>query len=369
MVLGFSGLLPNAAVGLASVVLLVFGAEKVVGKMEGVAKAYGISEVVIAMTIISVGTSLPEISLHLVGSFNILTNPGNQQLYQQISATVLGSNIGSDVVQQTLVLGLVVLVTAFMRNSRGFKFSRKFLLRDYAPMMGTTLLTLILAWDRTLSVFDGLVLLNFFIAYMYYLYSTRDEKLQKQGSSEPSQRPRYDLVTGIVFMLLVIYSADVFLKVVELGIEATGLSGSMIGVATVGVVSAMPEMVTAITGLRQGAEGISLGTLIGSNITNPLLAIGAGATLSTYAVPEPLVLWDLPMETATAGVLLIYLLNKGRIGDFLGSIAGGLGFEKLAQKFRSTEDRFLTMTGAVLLMLMYVFYLYVRWTYFPTDFH
>lgn len=369
MVLGFTGFAANAIIGIISVIAVVFGAEKVVGKMEGVAKAYDISEVVIAMTVISIGTSLPELALHLVGSFNILSlGPERVVEFQNISATVLGSNIGSDVVQQTLVLGLVVMTAAMMRDDFGFQFSEKFLLRDYAPMMGTTLLTLILAWDGTLTRVDGGILFGSFLLYMFYLYTTRDEKLQAQGTSEPSKRPKIDFALGVFFMLVVIYSADIFLKVVELAIEATGVSGSMIGVATVGVVSAFPEMVTAIQGLRQKAEGISLGTLIGSNITNPLLAIGLGSLISTYAVPRPLVLWDLPMETITAGILLTYLLTKSRIGDALGEVANFLGFEDLGDHFRDAENRVLTVAGAFLLVMLYVVYMYVRWKYFQVDF-
>jgi cation:H+ antiporter len=368
MVLGFTGLVPNAAIGLASIILLVFGAEEVVERMEGVAKAYGVSEVVIAMTIISIGTSLPELALHIVGSLDILAAPGNLQTFQTVSATVLGSNIGSDVVQQTLVLGLVLVFAALSGARNGFKFSEKFLLRDYAPMMGTTLLTLILAWDGILSRLDGLILFGSFLLYMYYLYTTRDEKLQRQGSAEPSQRPRFDLLAGVVFMAIVIGSADVFLRVVELGVEMTGLSGSMIGVATVGIVSAFPEMITAISGLRQGAEGISLGTLIGSNITNPLLAIGLGSLISTYAVPRPLILWDLPMETVTAGVLLLYLFSRDSIGNHLATLFHGLGMEGMAERMADTENRVLTVAGALLLVFMYFVYMYVRWTYFQVDF-
>jgi cation:H+ antiporter len=79
-----------------------------------------------------------------------------------------------------------------------------------------------------------------------------------------------------------------------------------------GLASASPEFVTAISGVRHKAAGVSLGTLIGSNIANPLVAIGGGALLSTYSVPTPLVYWDLPMETMTAAALLVFLLLTGR---------------------------------------------------------
>lgn len=422
MALGFSGFLPNALIGVLSIIVLVYAADKVVEKMQGVAKAYGVSEVVIAMTIVAVGTSLPELALHVIGSVNILQSSGavsqlftsdavtfllgshaealnnlvqqglitgdvaasSTEVFKGTSGTVLGANIGSDVVQQTLVLGLVIFSSALIAEKKGFRFSRKFLIRNYAPMMGTTLMTLILAlnWkgiasfisggqlqvSGTLTRLDGLILVGSFVAYMLYLYTTRNEELAEQGDVEKSSHPLKDFMIGISAMVAVLFSAEIFLQVVEIAIKETGLSGSMIGVASVGIVSAFPEMITAISGLRQGSEGVSLGTLIGSNITNPLLAIGTGAVISSYAVPRPLVLWDLPMETITAGVLLTYMFSKEAIGDHLGSVARKLGLESAAERLESTENRVISMAGAVLLILLYFVYLYVRFTYFQYDF-
>lgn len=422
MVLGFTGLVPVALIGLLSIVLLVFGAEVVVSKMEAVAKYFGISEVVIAMTIVAVGTSLPELALHLIGSLNIVLSSGapfelffgdisnillgnhsaatqmlaaegkitaaaasnSTEVYLGKSGAVLGANIGSDVVQQTLVLGLVIMSSALLADKHSFRFSRKFLIRDYAPMMGTTLMTLILAlnWkgvmnfifggnlhvSGTLTRLDGLILVGSFAAYMLYLYTTRTEELAQQGDSNPSERPFIDFTIGIAAMALVIGSAEIFLRVVEVAVAQTGLSESMIGVATVGIVSAFPEMITAISGLRHGSEGVSLGTLIGSNITNPLLAIGTGAVISTYAVPRPLVLWDLPMETITAGVLLGYMFSKERAGDLLAKPFRKIGLGSVADRLESTENRVISIAGAFLLIALYFVYLYVRFTYFQYDF-
>lgn len=422
MVLGFSGMIPNFVAGLISLIFLVAAAEVVVKKMEGVAKHYGISEVVIAMTIVSIGTSLPELTIHLVASTQILLSSGapieifgtgfldvilgshaemigqmlennlitestfqtSQELFLQKSGTVIGASIGSDVVQETLVVGLVIISSAMMAGKKGFKFSRKFLIRDYAPMVGTTLITLVLAlnWQGltkiilggtgavsgTLTRLDGIVLVSSFVAYMLYLYSTRKESLAAQGDVAESSKPLRDLFIGLVAMAVVVGSADIFLRVVEVAVKQTGLSGSMIGVATVGIVSAFPEMITAISGLRHGSEAISLGTLVGSNITNPLLAIGSGAILSTYAVPRPVILWDLPMEIFLAGLPVLYMFKRNAIGNQLSIIASKIGLKNLSEKLEASENQVLSIAGAIILILLYFVYLYIRFTYFPQDF-
>lgn len=422
MVLGFTGIVPVSIIGILSVILLVFGAEIVVSKMEAVAKYFGISEVVIAVTVVSIGTSLPEIILHWVGSTQIVLSSGaplkfllidpvatffgshtevldlmvqqghitsqtansSTEFLQQTSGAVMGTSIGSDVVQETLVMGLVIISSAFMAGKNGFKFSRKFLIRDYAPMMVTTLITLILAlnWKGiisffsggplnltgTLTRFDGLVLFLSFVLYLIYLFTTRKEEMAEQGDFSASKRPLFDLFIGIGAMVLVIGSAEIILRVVELSVRQTGLSGSMVGVAVIGLISAFPELITAVSGLRHGSEGISLGTLVGSNITNPLLAIGGGAMISSYAVPRPLVLWDLPMETLLAGIPVIYMFSKERLGSIIAPLFRKIGLNSIAEKLESAENMKLSIAGAVVLILLYFVYLYVRFTYFQYDF-
>lgn len=358
-------LLPQILIGFVSIAAVIIGAEIAVGKMQAVAKHYGISEVVIAMTLISVGTSLPEIALHAVGSFNILVDPLKMQ---EISATVLGMNIGSDVIQQTLIMGSVVVIGSMIGGRDNLVFTKKFLKRDYIPMIGAHVLLLLMAFNRTLSRIEGLTLIAIFASYMYYLYTTRDEKLLRQGDAQPSEKPWKDLIIGLFSLGVLIYASDVFLEVVEAVITQTGISGSMIGVVVVGFVSAMPELVTALSAIRSGAEGISLGTLIGSNITNPLMAVGIGATISSYSVPEPIVLWDLPMQTVTAVFIVVYLWNKEKIGDILAKPLFVIGLEKSAEKMKSTENGVLTATGGLLLIGVYLLYISVRAVFFSVDF-
>jgi cation:H+ antiporter len=365
MVFGLTGLVSHILLALVSIGVVVFSAEKIVEKMQSVAKSFDISEVVVATTVISIGTSLPEISVHVVGSLNILDNPGS---INQISSTVLGMNIGSDIVQQTLIMGSVVVLASVMKGHDNFNFTKRFLKRDYFPMIGAHILVLLMALNGTIGRVEGLLLLVLFASYIYYLYLKKDEKLLRHGDTEPSKHPWRDLSIALVGMVFLLYFSDVFLQIVELLISETGISGSMIGVATIGFVSAMPEFITAVSAVRKGAEGLSLGTLIGSNITNPLMGIGIGAAISSYTVPRPLLLWDLPFQIGTAVVLVTYLWNKQKIGGLMAHLFEMLGMDAIAEKLEESENGVLTVIGGIMLIVSYIGYIVLRMFYFQTDF-
>lgn len=324
------------AVAVVSMFVLVFGSEEVVKRMTSIAVYFDIPDVLIAMSVISIGTSLPEIASHITASFGILSGSLN---YEIASATVLGANIGSDVVQQTLVVGVVILISILIGTTGKFEFSKEFLEKDYLPMIATSLMCIVLGWDGIYSRLDGVVLFGTFLLYMWYLFKTKGERME--NTSEPSDNVMKDILIGLTGMVIVLISAHVILSATETVVAVTGLGGSVIGVASLGIISALPEMMTAIQGLRHKAEGISLGTLIGSNITNPLVAIGGGALISTYWVPRPIVLWDLPMKTFSAAALLVYLLVF--------------------------SDKKLGWKGGLHLVAIYALYIAIRFTYFAVD--
>ncbi len=186
---------------------------------------------------------------------------------------------------------------------------------------------------------DGFILFATFIGYIVFLYRKEDASHKKLKKVKEINLAK-NIMISIACIVLILVSAHFLLSATQHIVLITGLGGSLIGVISLGVASASPELFTAISGLRQKATGLSLGTLIGSNITNPLVAIGGGALISTYWVPRPLIYWDLPMETITAALLLLYLIRtKGKLGK----------------------------GGGVYLIVLYLIYLFVRIFYFSVD--
>lgn len=319
--------------GVAALIVLVISAEKAIDRVTLILDRFQLSATFGGLTIFSLLTSLPELLAHLVASAGILSGRLD---YDIASATVLGGNIGSDIVQQTLILGLVVLLTG------GMTFEKDFLFTAYLPMILTTLMCLVLGWDRVYGRIDGAILVLSFVAYMVFLARREVERARPEPSEAGGGSLWLAGILALALFALILGSAHVLLIAVEAVVKQTGLGGSLVGVVSLGLASAAPEFITALAGLKKGKAGISLGTLIGSNITNPLVAIGGGALLSTYSVPGPLIILDLPMETITAALLLGYLLVK-------------------PERYR------LGRAGGVYLMVLYVAYLVVRFVFFAQD--
>jgi cation:H+ antiporter len=298
-------LFPVIVVGLVLIAVLVLAANLTVKKLVGIAAYFNLSSTFMGMTVVSLATSIPEITSHVTASTNILRGTLDFQIG---SAIVVGSNIGSDVVQQTFILGLVVLLTGTMI------FKRYFMWKSMGPMIASS------------TIWDGIILFGLFIIYSLYLYfderkfyKAEDNIPMSEEISESIPKTKKQLLidTGISIFLLAItvLAASQVLTLTEVVVNRTKISGSLIGVVTLGVASALPELTTALAGIRQKEHGISLGTLVGSNITNPLVGIGGGAIISTYAVPKPLIWWDLPWATITGIILwLIIYFRKGKLG-------------------------------------------------------
>lgn len=307
--------------GTLSIITLVVSSNVAVNKLTGLAGYFRLSTTFMGVTVVALATSIPEIAAHFTASIGILSGALD---YEVSSAVVLGANIGSDVVQQTLIMAIVVLIAGKLH------FKRYFLWKTMLPMIITTLMCIVLGIDGQYSRVDGLILFGSFIAYMYYLYvdERKHYKAEDHGFTETGDTPEgipqnakeawRDSFIAIFALMITVGSAMIALQVTEVVVAQTGIGGSLIGVLTLGIASALPELITAISGVRHGDSGIPLGTLIGSNITNPLVAIGGGAMISTYWVPRPLVVWDLPWETITGAILWVILwFNKGKLGKWV----------------------------------------------------
>lgn len=258
--------------------LLIKSADVFIEGAKGLAYRAGLPEVVIGLTIVSIGTSLPEILVTSTAASDIPNNP-------EIGDLAIGGIYGSILVQITLILGVVV---AF----RGVKVRPSWLKRDGFIMFSSIgLMTLFLFTGGSLNRIEGIILMSLYVAYIYWLLSRRDEILQEELSGgEQVERKATRSTTTYGFMvtsglLLALFAAHHLVNVASDMAYAFNVPHAVIGTTVSGLGTSLPELTIAFLAAKR-SQGVAIGTLIGSNITDPLLSIGFAAVVHPLALTD-----------------------------------------------------------------------------------
>jgi cation:H+ antiporter len=289
-------LVSQLAVGAVALYTLVTAAQQAIDRLLALARYYDVPDVLVGMTILALGTSLPELGAHVVASLGILSGVLD---YEVGSAVVLGGNMGSSTAQQLLLFGV------FLVGYGRVDIPDSLLRTTYLPMVLAFALVLGVGFDGRVSRIDALLLLAAYVVYLYYGVTHRERRTLVP--EPPSTSPHRDAGVAAVMLVLVLLSASLLLPVVEAVVASLALGGSMVGVVTLGVAAALPELTTVLDAIRRRTPNVALGTLLGSNVVNPLVGIGLGGLVSTYHVPDAVVFWDLPFKLVVALGLLAYL--------------------------------------------------------------
>ena len=296
------------------VIIVLFLANIIIKNSIELAKHFGLSGTFIGLTILSIGTSIPEIMTHIIGSINILKDPSQMNT---LSSLLIGTNIGSDVFQQNFVLGLVGIVGIVI-----------VVRKNLFPEMGALIWASALVWIFSLGGFisrtEGAILL---LAYLGYLFFLKTEKINEEFKAD-NHLTKGQVVWSFLFVficfILVGFVSDMVLDASTKLVAALPISASFFGIILLGVSTALPELTTSLMAVLKKDQGMSAGILIGSNITNPLFGIGLGALISGYAIPDVVVFYDLPFKIATAFLIYYFLWKKEGINKLHGAILIGL---------------------------------------------
>ena len=291
-----------AVVGVVSLLALVRASGLVVECSLRLAQHFDIPEALIGVFVLSIGTSLPEIGTHVTASAGILSGTLD---FAVASNTALGGSLGSSTVQQFFLVG--VLLLGFGR----YVVDETLLRWSYAPMLGSFVLLFVLAFDGTVSRLDSLLMLVAFGAYARYSFRGRQQRRVLEDVPEDTSRVGRDALVALAGLVAVLASAYVVLAVIEATVVRLRLGGSMVGVMTIGLASALPELSTVLESVRRRTPTLALGTLLGSNVVNTLVGVGLGGVLSTYSVPPSVLFWDLPFKFGFGLLLLGHILTVG----------------------------------------------------------
>ena len=274
------------------IIALIFSSDIAVGRSIKIAKKLGISDLIIGLTVVSIGTSLPEIFLSLMSGIYRLKG-------FESSGIAVGNIIGSCLSQITIILGLSGMVAKLHVPVRSLK-------RDGTMMFLAILLMYGVAFDGVITSLEGIGLTFIYITYLYYL--SREERTIKEVGERKDQSLIFDSLFLLGALLVVVLSSSI---VVREGLELAsvlGISPFMIGIFA-GIGTSLPELSISIGALGKGAKGLTLGNLIGSNITDPLLSLGMGAAVAGFTVEISAMGFDFVYWIFSSIVAMLLLWN------------------------------------------------------------
>lgn len=253
---------------LAGLALVVFGADWLVDGASSVARRAGLSEFVIGMTIVGMGTSAPEMVVSILGALE-----GNGDV-------AVGNVLGSNIFNTLLILGITSLILPI-----GITLSNR--KRDIPMNIAVTLLLVLLGLKYTifgvgtdgLSRIDGAVLLVLFIVYMWISFRSGKE----ETGAEDGQKVR-NLWVSVLLILAglaaLIIGGNLFVNNAT-GIAASlGISDKFVAVTILAGGTSLPELATCVVAAVKKKGQLALGNIIGSNIFNILLILGAASVIS-----------------------------------------------------------------------------------------
>ena len=324
--MGGNNIIYSIIILLLALSLLVVSADFFIEGAKGLARRGGIPEVVIGLTIVSIGTSLPEILVTSTSALNVTEN-------QEVADFAIGGILGSVLVQITLILGFVALV-------KGLKIRPSWLNRDGLIMMLSLLLmTFFLISDEGITRLEGIILSSLYIVYISWLLYNRKEIMDEESSGEAESIELRSLSwSGAAYFVMVLIGlALAVFAAHHLVVNASDLAYEMniphaiIGTVVSGLGTSLPELTIAFMAAKR-SQGVAIGTLIGSNITDPLLSIGIAATV------HPLYLTD-----GGSDMIMLVILPASII-----STAVALLLMRTSYEFRKWE-------GIILIVLYFIF--------------
>jgi cation:H+ antiporter len=251
----------NIILLLVGFVALIKGADIFVDASSSIAKKFNIPSIIIGMTIVAMGTSLPELSVSVTSSLAGLNDMS--------IANVTGSNIFN------ILIALGVCSTIGKLKISNYK--------DVITLLFSCIGLLLFALNGTLGVFEGILLLVVFTIYI--LSMMKQAKNNKEESEDEKQRNIFITVAlGILGAIAIVIGGNMVVNSASEIALKLGMSENLVGLTIVALGTSLPEFVTSVMATKKGELEIAIGNIIGSNIFNILLILGVASLISPIAV-------------------------------------------------------------------------------------
>ena len=290
---------------------LVVGAEALVRGASRLAVSWGISPLVVGLTVVAFGTSAPEMAVSVDAAL-----AGSSDL-------AIGNVIGSNVANILLILGISALVAPLL-------VAEQIIRQEIPVMIGASLLVVVMALDGGIGRIEAVLLFALVIAYTVFLViqsrratqATEEEFATEIPTSQWDRHWGVQAVLVIGGLALLVLGADWLVGAAVAFAKVMGVSDLVIGLTVVAVGTSMPEIATSLIAALRGQRDIAVGNVVGSNIFNLLAVLGAAGIVSTggLVVPDAARNFDLWVMLAVAFACLPILLTGREIARWEGGV-------------------------------------------------
>lgn len=273
-------------------VLLIKGADLFVDGASSVAAKLKVPSLIIGLTVVSIGTSLPEAAVSVSASLS-----GNNSIS-------LGNVIGSNIFNLLMVVGVSSAILPIVTD-------RDMLKRDMPINIGVTVLLGILLFDGNLSRLEALFLLLLLAAYMFLLIRSA---LKNRVEAEETKVLSW--AKSIVFIVLgvaaIIGGGQLVVNSAKTIAMALGMSETLVGLTVVAIGTSLPELVTSVVAARKGDSGIAMGNVIGSNLFNILFILGMAGVIKPLTADAAFFI-DTGILLGISALMLLFAFTKRKI--------------------------------------------------------
>ena len=298
-------------VGLA---ILVKGADWLVDGAVSIARHFGMSPLIIGLTIVAMGTSAPEVAASVAAA---LSNAADM---------AIGNVYGSNVANLALVGGICALI-------RPINVTRFVLLRDIPIMLAVSLLLYLLFGNLTLGRMESIGMLFLFAGIIFFMIRSERSIVQKDGQvqkeiektinhavSHPPKTLWSSWLLVLIGLICLTVGADVAVKNAATLGRYAGLSDAVIGSTILAIGTSLPELITCLVAALKGHDDLSIGNLVGSNIFNTLLVLGIAGIAKPLVISPRMVGMDFGLMMAISIIFSLLVLIFKRVNRPAGVI-------------------------------------------------
>lgn len=280
----------HGVLAVAGLVALGVGGELLVRAAAQMARGLGLAPLLIGVTVVSLGTSAPELAVSL------------QAAVQGKAEVSVGNVVGSNLLNTLVVLGISSMIVPLV-------VAQRLVWWDVPIMIAATALVWFLGFDGALHASDGTLLLLLLAAYlvMAVVFSQSEsaaveEEYERELEAGGNMSVPASAVVLVVGLLLLVFGADWFVEAASAMALAFGVSELVVSLTVVAVGTSLPELVTAVVAALRGENDIAVGNVVGSNIMNLLLILGVSSLFAKggLEVAAPVIEFDLPFCLAAA---------------------------------------------------------------------